>query len=81
MVVRRALSVGKTVAWYGDVSEDTFGSCQGMALVRKIWNLCRSALHVRRLFQGKDNLGAAEEVMPLIAGYANGYYKNYANLC
>ena len=31
-VVRRALSAGKTVAWHGDVSEDTFSPRQGMAL-------------------------------------------------
>ena len=31
-VVRHALSAGKTVAWHGDVSEDTFSSRQGMAL-------------------------------------------------
>lgn len=31
-VVRRALSAGRSVAWHGDVSEETFSSRQGMAL-------------------------------------------------
>ena len=31
-VVRRALSAGKTVAWHGDMSEDTFSPRQGLAL-------------------------------------------------